>query len=157
VSAYQKNFDTLALVETMLRSNLFFSPAAYRQRVKSPIEYALSIIVGLETAAATQPLAYALAGLGQNLLQPPTNKGWSGGRDWLNPATVAGRLKLAEALLRDGPYIENSNPAAVAQKHGQPAGTFFAKLYLQAETFPGGSDARRAAFAALSQPEFQLA
>ena len=157
VSAYQKNFDTLALVETMLRSNLFFSPAAYRQRVKCPIEYALSIIAGLETAAATQPLAYALAGLGQNLLQPPTSKGWSGGRDWLNPATVAGRLKLAEALLRDGPYIENSNPAAVAQKHGQPPGTFFAKLYLQAETFPGESDARRAAFAALSQPEFQLA
>ena len=158
VAGFAKNYDVLALVETMLRSKLFFSAAAYRQRVKSPVEYALGIIQGLETSVATQPLGDALAGLGQNLLHPPTAKGWSGGRHWLNPATVAGRLKLADALLRNGAYIENSNPAAVAEKHGQAAATFFAKLYLQDEA-PTGSepDARRAAYAALAQPEFQLA
>ena len=157
VAAYAKNFDTLALVETMLRSNLFFSSEAYRQRVKSPVEYALSIIAGLETSIATQPLANALAEMGQSLLHPPTSKGWSGGRDWLNPATVAGRLRLADALLRGGTYIENLNLAAVAQKHGQPAATFFAKLYLQDETNTrGDSDVHRAAYAAAAQPEFQL-
>jgi uncharacterized protein (DUF1800 family) len=158
VTAFAKNYDTLALVETMLRSHHFFAPEAYRQRVKSPVEYALGLALGLETPVATQPLGEALAGLGQNLLHPPTGTGWSGGRNWLNPATVAGRLKLADALLRNGPYIENSNPAAVAQKHGQPAATFFAGLYLQGGAAPGAEpDARRAAYAAAAQPEFQLA
>jgi uncharacterized protein (DUF1800 family) len=157
VATYAKNYDTLALVETMLRSNLFFSPEAFRQRVKSPVEYALGVIMGLEASVATQPLASALAGLGQNLFQPPTNKGWAGGRDWLNPATAACRLKLAEALLRSGPYIENLNLAAVAQKHSQLAAAFFAKLYLQDETVVrGDSDAHHAAYATVSQPEFQL-
>ena len=158
VAAYAKNYDTLALVETMLRSNLFFSSDVYRQRVKSPVEYALGIIQGLETSVATPPLADALAGLGQNLLHPPTSKGWLGGRNWLNSATAAGRLKLAEALLHNGAYIENSNPAAVAQKNGQPVTTFFAKLYLQDESISHADpDARRAAYATVSQPEFQLA
>ncbi|MCX7010419.1 MAG: DUF1800 family protein [Kiritimatiellaeota bacterium] len=157
VTAYAKDYDTLALAETMLRSNLFFWPEAYRQRVKSPVEYALGIIMGLETSVSTQPLADALAGIGQNLLHPPTSKGWTGGRDWLNPATVAGRLRLADALLRGGPYIENLNLAAVAQKNGQPVAPFFAKLYLQDETLPGHADAHRAAYAVVSQPEFQLA
>ena len=155
---FAQHYDVLALIGTMLRSNLFFSPEAYRQRVKSPVEYALGLVQGLETPVATQPLGEALAGLGQNLLHPPTLKGWSGGRHWLNPGTVAGRLKLADALLRNGPYIENSNPAAIAQKNGQTAGTFFAQLFLQEEAATGSeSDARRAAYAAAAQPEFLLA
>ena len=158
VTAFAKDYDTLALAETMLRSNHFFAPEAYRQRVKSPVEYALGLALGLETPVATQPLGDALAGLGQNLLHPPTGTGWSGGRNWLNPATVAGRLRLADALLRNGPYIENSNPAAIAQRHGQPAAAFFAQLYLQRGVATGGeTDARRAAYAAAAQPEFQLA
>lgn len=158
VTAFAKDYDVLALVETMLRSQLFFSPEAYRQRVKSPVEYALGLAQGLEAAVATQPLGEALAGLGQNLLHPPTVQGWSSGRSWLNPATVAGRLKLADALFGNGPYIENSNPAGIAQRHGQPAAAFFAQLYLQRGAATGGeSDARRAAYAAAAQPEFQLA
>lgn len=157
VTTYAKNYDTLALVETLLRSNLFFSPEAVRQRVKSPVEYALGIIMGLETSVSTQPLAHALADLGQSLLHPPTSKGWSGGRDWLNPATVAGRLRLADALLHGGPYIENPNLAAVAQRNGQPVASFFTQLYLQDGTNTrGDSDAHRAAYATVSQPEFQL-
>ena len=158
VNAYAKNFDTLALVETMLRSNVFFSPDAVGQRVKSPVEYALGIVQGLEITIATQPLGDALAGLGQSLLHPPTTHGWSGGRNWLNPATVAGRLKLAEALLRGGPYSEHLNLAALAQKNGQPPDAFFAQLYLQnAATTRGEPDAFRTAYAAVSQPEFLLA
>ena len=35
------DFDTGKLVATMLRSNLFFSPAAYRAKIKSPVEFAV--------------------------------------------------------------------------------------------------------------------
>ncbi|OHE79627.1 MAG: hypothetical protein A2107_15450, partial [Verrucomicrobia bacterium GWF2_62_7] len=59
--SFAKNHDVLQLVETMLRSNIFFSAAAYRQRMKSPVEFSLGIIKGLEEAVPTPPLAEALA------------------------------------------------------------------------------------------------
>ena len=39
----RSDYDFGALVATMLRSNLFFSPAVYRTRVKSPVDFALGI------------------------------------------------------------------------------------------------------------------
>ena len=52
----------------MLRSNLFFSPAAYRQRIKSPVEFAVGIVRGLEGIDSRRvPLGHDLAALGQVL------------------------------------------------------------------------------------------
>ena len=55
-TAFAKDYDISKLVEQMLRSNLFFSPAAYRQRIKSPVEFALGIVKGLEELGPTAPL-----------------------------------------------------------------------------------------------------
>src|SRR5207302_8709136 len=41
------DYDFGALVQTMLRSNLFFSPAVYRTRVKSPVDFVLGIVRSL--------------------------------------------------------------------------------------------------------------
>ena len=160
--SFAKNHDVFPLVETMLRSNLFFSAMAYRQRMKSPVEFALGIVKSLEETVPTPPLAEALARLGQNLLHPPTAKGWCGGQSWINHATLAGRHNLAAALLKsDGPFGEKLNPAAVAGRHGSGS-KFFLNLFLQddAESPDGtdaNTDARRATYAVLTLPEFQLA
>ncbi len=152
--SFAKSQDTLQLVETMLRSNLFFSAAAYRQRMKSPVEFSLGIVKGLEGTVSTPPLAEALARLGQNLLHPPTAKGWLGGQNWINHATLAGRHNLAAALLKsDGPFGGKLNPAAVAGKHGSGA-RFFLDLFLQGDAEP---TAANNAYAVLTLPEFQLA
>lgn len=165
--SFGKNHDALQLVETMLRSNLFFSAAAYRQRMKCPVELALGIVKGLEETVSTPALAEALARLGQNLLHPPTARGWTGGQNWINHATLAERHNLAAALVKsDGPFGSKLNPAAVAGKHGRSgadAGArFFFDLFLQGDAEPSGEsnanpDARRAAYATLTLPEFQLA
>jgi uncharacterized protein (DUF1800 family) len=170
--SFGKKDDVLALVETMLRSNLFFSAAAYRQRVKSPVEFALGVVKGFEETVPTAPLAEAMARLGQNLLHPPTVKGWSGGRNWINPATLAGRHNLAAALLKsDGVFGGKLNPAAVAGRHARAGADdgarFFRDLFLQSDAGPDGATsgdgkdadkaARRAAHAVLALPEFQLA
>ncbi len=119
VESFAKDYDILKLVETMLRSNLFFSSAAYRRRIKCPLEFALGIIKALEEVVSTTQLGQDLAGLGQNLYCPPTVKGWTGGRHWFNNATMVGRHNVALALLQgSGPYADKLNPWAVAQKHG---------------------------------------
>jgi uncharacterized protein (DUF1800 family) len=136
--ALAKDYDVAKLVETMLRSNLFFSAAAYRQRIKSPVEFALGVIRGMEELVPTAPLGSDLAALGQALGQPPTAKGWEGGRAWLNNFTLLGRSNMAQAILSgSGPYGAKVNPAAVAKKHGfsdcEAVARFLLDLYVQGD------------------------
>jgi len=60
----------------MLRSRLFFSEHAYRQRVKSPVEYIIGLVRMISTDRP-QPgqLASALDGMGQKLFAPPNRQG----------------------------------------------------------------------------------
>ncbi|MBA7478176.1 hypothetical protein ES707_13597 [subsurface metagenome] len=182
VESFAKDYDILKLVETMLRSNLFFSPVAYRRRIKCPVEFALGIVKALEGVVSTTQLAQDLAGLGQNLYHPPTVKGWTGGRHWINSATLVGRNNLALALLQgSGPYSDKLNPWAVAQRHGcstlRSATRFLLDVFLQddldtgvydtvlktAQTPAGiGSDdpegmLRRFAHLVVTLPEFHMA
>lgn len=179
--AFARGYDVGRLVETMLRSNLFFSPVAYRRRIKSPVEFALGIVRGLDGIVATDALGRDLADLGQNLYHPPTVKGWEGGRNWINNATLVGRSNLALALLAgSGPYGDKLDPLAVAAEHGhadaESAGRFLLDLFLQGDveanvaetllsaarraTGAGGGPSRRLrqfAHCVVTLPEFQLA
>ncbi|MCP4259249.1 MAG: DUF1800 domain-containing protein [Planctomycetes bacterium] len=116
---FAKDYDIMKLIETMLRSNLFFSQAAYRRRIKSPVEFSLGIVKALEGIVSTTQLAQDIAGLGQNLYNPPTANGWVGGRHWIDSATLTGRSNLALELLQGSePYGDKINPWALAKKHG---------------------------------------
>ena len=182
VKSFAKDYDILKLVETMLRSNLFFSSAAYRQRIKCPVEFTLGIVKALEAVVSTTQLGQDMAGLGQNLYHPPTVKGWTGGQHWLNSATLVRRHNLALALLRgSGPYAEKLNPWAVAQKHGcstpESAMELMIDLFIQGDLdlevddtllktveAPAGTVSddpgrmlRRFAHLVVTLPEFQLA
>jgi hypothetical protein len=128
---FAKDYDIMKLTETMLRSNLFFSQAAYRRRIKSPIEFALGIVKALEGIVSTTQLAQDLAGLGQNLYNPPTANGWAGGRNWIDSATLTGRSNLALALLKGSEsYGDKLNPRALANRHGCSTLKSAAKLLL---------------------------
>jgi len=133
-----KDYDVARAVEAVLRCNLFFSPIAYRRRIKSPIEYALGIVKGFGELVPTGPLAYHLTSLGQDIVQPPTIEGWQGGRLWINRATLMGRSNLAHLLVGGSQaYAEKLNPAALAQKHGhqspESAARFLSDLFLQGD------------------------
>jgi hypothetical protein len=136
--SFAKDYDILKLLEKMLRSNLFFSPMAYRQRIKCPVEFALGIVKPLEAVVSTTQLAQDLSDIGQNLYHPPTVKGWIGGRHWINSATMVGRHNLALALLKGSEaYGDKLNPWAVAKKHGcstpESATRFLLDLFLQGD------------------------
>jgi uncharacterized protein (DUF1800 family) len=143
--SFGKDYNIMRLVETILRSNLFFSMTAYRQRIKCPVEFALGIVKGMEGTVSTTQLGQDLAALGQNLYHPPTVKGWTGGRHWINSATLVGRNNLALSLLGgSGAYAGKLNPWAVAKKHGfttaKSAAGFLLELFLQGDLDSGGYD-----------------
>jgi uncharacterized protein (DUF1800 family) len=176
--SFADDYNVLNLVDKMLRSNLFFSPAAYRRRIKCPAEFAISIVNALEGSISTTQLANDLADLGQNLYDPPTIKGWAGGKHWINSTAMVARRNLAAALLRGSdPYGNKLNPWVVAQKHGyatpESARQFLLDLFLQSDLdsdvydslqkpVSGKDDGmeeqtRSLAYAIVSLPEFNLA
>jgi uncharacterized protein (DUF1800 family) len=118
VADLREHDDIGRLVETMLRSNRFFSPAAYRRRVKGPVELAVGLARAMEQTVATVRLGQQLAELGQDLYRPPTSAGFPVGRDWINQASLTARWNLAgEMLAASGAYEGRLNPAALAAKH----------------------------------------
>ncbi len=147
--------DIAKLVETMLRSNRFFSEAVYRRRIKGPVEFALGIVKALEGIVATGPLGSALEALGQDLCRPPAVKGWEGGGCWINWSTILARSNLARALLLgEEPYGDRLDPLAAAGRHGhagaEAAGRFLVDLLLAGDVEEG---ARRALMDALLKPD----
>jgi uncharacterized protein (DUF1800 family) len=137
-------FNFGLLVETVLRSNLFFSPHAYRQQIKSPVDFALGLVRGLELRVSAIALAGALETLGQNLFAPPSVKGWDGGQTWLNGQTLLFRQNLALALVsRDAQYVRRptadviADPVDLLAKHRQSDGdapaAFLLDLFLQGD------------------------
>jgi uncharacterized protein (DUF1800 family) len=119
-------YDVADLVGTVLRSRLFFSDHAYRQRVKSSVEYVVGMLRALE-ARYEPPVEYygpqtqtrLLDGLGQELFAPPSVKGWAGGEAWLNSATLLARHNLVWKVVQatSGPLGVSSSPPALVRRY----------------------------------------
>jgi uncharacterized protein (DUF1800 family) len=125
-------YDAADLMRTILQSRLFFSSHAFRQRVKSPVEYAVGLLRGLEAkptetqsmnlgGGAGGSLGNVMDGLGQTLFAPPNVKGWNGGESWLNSATLLARHNLAWKVVQgagaQSPLGVKVNPAALVRKY----------------------------------------
>lgn len=95
------DLDTGWAVETILRSELFFSEANIGSRVLSPVEFVAGSVRSLELLdkpPSTLILAEWCTRLGQDLFRPPNVAGWAGGRNWLTSRTIIGRSNFAVAL-----------------------------------------------------------
>jgi uncharacterized protein (DUF1800 family) len=143
----KSDFSFGQMVETVLRSNLFFAQAAYRSRIKAPVDFALGIVRALEGRIGTSALGVALEDLGQNVFHPPTVKGWDGGAAWLNGQTLLYRQNLSLALTstEDLRFGRRTDPAALVRKYGKTSDAdivdFFVRLFLQGDV-PEDSYAR---------------
>jgi uncharacterized protein (DUF1800 family) len=135
----ESDYDFGSLVKTMLSSNLFFSQQVYRTRIKSPADFVVNIVRGLEGKIGTTALAQSLEQLGQNLFSPPSVKGWDGGRSWLNGQTLLFRQNLALALTstQDSRFGRRCDPAALARAYDKKTDAklvdFFLHLFLQGD------------------------
>jgi uncharacterized protein (DUF1800 family) len=114
--AFRKSdYDIGAVVKTILASRHFYSAHAYRQRVKSPVEFMVGAVRALWNGPATPTiLAAGLEGMGEDLFAPPNVKGWAGGKSWLTTATLVARHRFAEeaAAAKTQPVAGRPNVAA---------------------------------------------
>jgi hypothetical protein len=120
----KSDYDIPGLVRTMLASRHFYSPHAFRQRVKGPAEYVLGAVQAVyhgygngETEYRPLPpqlLTGWLRAMGQQLFAPPNVKGWPGGQSWLNTSTLLERANFAGALAMGSLWSSWAFPRAMA-------------------------------------------
>ncbi len=96
----KRDGDIREVLRTMLNSPEFWSPEAYRAKVKTPLEFVVSAVraTGADVTNA-MPLAQTLNRMGMPLYgaQPPT--GYSMKADaWVNSAALLNRMNFALAL-----------------------------------------------------------
>jgi hypothetical protein len=166
------------VVEVILRSRHFTSAAAYRQRIKGPVEFSAGLVRVLGVPRGdvnVLVLAVACERQGQELFYPPNVKGWDGGRSWLTSTTLLERGNWVSDILWGNATVgvRPFDPPAWAKAQGlRPEQTAAAlvDLLLQGDldsraralidktAAPATSDAlRKALQLALHTPDFQLA
>lgn len=116
-------YDVRALMSSLLRSNVFYSPRAYRALVKSPLELAIGTLKILGVSAVTTPIDGAISAMGQIPMRPPNVAGWPGGAQWLNQSTVLARLNFVNRVINTTrpPSAAATNPDMMANQGGRAA------------------------------------
>jgi uncharacterized protein (DUF1800 family) len=174
----KSKYSVAHVVGIILRSRHFYGSAAYRQRVKGPVEYSAGLVRSLEVPSK-QVRLLALAGAcdrqEQALFHPPNVKGWDGGRAWINSTTVLERGNWLSDVVWGNPDVgmRPFDPVAWAKHHDLPAGKAVQALLdlvlqhdlsdrareLVLEAGRGGTtdDVRKALQRALNCPEYHLA
>ena len=96
----QHNFEWRPILRELFASRLFFSEPARQSIIKSPVELLLGAVRQLKGKPNLQAIAWLSAELGQDIFEPPTVKGWDGGRLWISSTTLIQRANFATALLK---------------------------------------------------------
>lgn len=92
----------------LLGSELFFADEARHALIKSPLDLLVGSLRGLEVRPNLDNVVRLLRELGQDIFEPPTVKGWEGGRMWISSASMLQRANAAAEL-------------AFGEELGQPA------------------------------------
>jgi len=96
----ETSFNIGQVLKEIAASRLFFSSWAYRSKIKSPVDLVMGGIYAIGRGANAAFLREHLNRMGQNLLFPPTVKGWDGEKSWINSNTVVYRFNFGLQLVR---------------------------------------------------------
>ena len=100
-------YEIRPLMTEIFRSAEFYSSAAIRSQVKSPVQWFVQTARELEIDPPRGQVANnLLRSLGQVPFFPPSVKGWDGGKAWINTSTLLMRYNMVGAIVgRGGPEM----------------------------------------------------
>ena len=100
-------YELRLLLRSFFGSRIFFALEYRGNFIKSPVQFYLGLVQDLKLDVAPLPrlTLNPLRQMGQWLYYPPNVRGWVGGRQWINSATLAARRQLVENLF--APVDEN--------------------------------------------------
>ena len=93
--------DIKAIVRAILVSDEFWSERSYRAFVRSPIEFVIGAVRGLELTELRPGSVNdgAFRAMGQVPFEPPNVAGWPGGATWLSSSSFFARVNFLDQLL----------------------------------------------------------
>jgi uncharacterized protein (DUF1800 family) len=94
----RSGFDIRSVLRALFASAAFQADGALFARVKAPVELVVGALRAMPAIVPLRSLPPHLRHMGQDLLAPPTVKGWDGGAAWLSTSTVLARVNLARDL-----------------------------------------------------------
>ncbi len=120
---YESDYDLNRTMRFVFEHPSFYDSRHKKAKIKSPIELIVHLMKLLELSfEEAEALTFLQKTLGQILFFPPNVAGWTGGRSWINNATLMLRLNLATYLVNEGGFdhsptasLKASGPSAVIQ------------------------------------------
>jgi len=138
----QQKYELKPILRTLLLSQAFYHPRSRGCLIKSPV----ALVVGTArqlgvTIADLHKAERALTAMGQELMQPPNVKGWDGGTEWINTATLFHRYNTVGGLIH-GTGGEPRRPAAMLAGRGAAKAETPEAGAMAAESMPAMTDGK---------------
>ena len=92
------DYQIRPVLQELLGSELFFEPGVRHTLIKSPLDLVVGSLRTLQIRPNLDNVVPVLRELGQDVFEPPTVKGWEGGRLWISSATMLHRANMAADL-----------------------------------------------------------
>lgn len=96
----RNDYRVAPVLERLFKSQHFYDPIVRSEQIKSPVQLVVGAIRSLNTPV--RDLGAVISGMrfmGQDILFPPSVKGWDGGRAWINTATLFIRQNMLVFLI----------------------------------------------------------
>ena len=96
----RQNYDIKPVMKAMFKSRHFYDASNMHAKIKSPIQLIVQAIRSLRAPSRSLNAMLSASDLmGQNILYPPSVKGWQTGRAWINTSTLFVRHNVMVYLL----------------------------------------------------------
>lgn len=93
-------YEIKPVLRRLFLSQHFYDESIMNEQIKGPTQLVVGAVRSLDTPVRDLSILNdALDLMGQNLLFPPSVKGWDGGRSWINTSTVFVRQNIMAFLL----------------------------------------------------------
>ena len=104
-------------------SREFYSKAAIRTQIKSPVQWLVGTARSLDAPLPDPDVcAGILHLLGQDLFAPPSVKGWDGGYAWITTNSLLSRYNFAGILVKGGGLLTQNAPGLANMENGKGKG-----------------------------------
>jgi len=87
-----------AVLKALFKHPDFMSEKSFHAKIKSPAELVVGSIKTLQVQNLDGDLTASMSRMGQGLFEPPTVKGWDGGRAWISTNTMMERFNFATRI-----------------------------------------------------------
>jgi uncharacterized protein (DUF1800 family) len=141
-------YDVKTLMRAVFTSPQFVADQSYRALVKSPIEFMVHTLKGLNGAHLSRLVVQSAPGMGQVLFDPPDVGGWPNNEAWISSNNVVARVNFVSAAISQLKTVPASTEAP-----GHIDGVVSPQT---ADLLNKAADDHARWFLALASPEFQL-